>query len=226
MPAEISPARGALDGRLVLLAYALIVGVVLYAVVSAQRSSALAPLDGSGRVTYFIAEGRPESQYRPQDRALATWALRAWERSAGGALRFEPSPEQDALVRLRWVNAGDGQYGEMRPLYVNGRRGAEVFVRPDTDGLGGEMARLARTDPLMRDTIVYLTCVHELGHALGLNHTDDFRDIMYFFGFGGDIPGFFHRYRAQLNRREDIAGVSGLSAGDIDRVSALYGGSR
>jgi hypothetical protein len=45
---------------------------------------------------------------------------------------------------------------------------------------------------------------------------------MYFFGFGGDIPGFFNRYRTQLKRREDIAGVSGLSAGDIERVAALY----
>jgi hypothetical protein len=199
-----------------------ITAVVIYAAVSAQRLPALVPLDDTGRVTYFIAEGTPESQYRPSDRELATWALRAWERSTGGALRFAPSREEEALVRVHWVNAADGQYGEMRPVQVNGRRGAEVFVRPDTDGLGGEMARLARTDPLMRDTIVYLTCVHELGHALGLSHTDDFSDIMYFFGFGGDIPGFFGRYRTQLKTRDDIAGVSGLSAGDIERLAALY----
>lgn len=175
-----------------------------------------------GCVTYFIAEGMPGSEYRPADRDLAEWALGAWETASGGALRFAPAPEADALVRVYWVPASAGQYGEMRPLLVNGRRGAAVFIRPDTNALGDEIARLARADALLRETIVYLTCLHELGHALGLEHTANFADIMYFFGYGGDIPGFFGRYRDRLRTRADIARTTGLSDSDVERVRTLY----
>jgi len=188
----------------------------------AQEPRPLGPLDDRGVVTYFVAAGARDSGYREADRDLAVWALSDWERAARGKLRFEPGDEQTALVRIYWVEAGAGQYGETRAIAVNGRRGAAVFIRPDTDALGPDIGRLAGGDMLFRDTVVYLTCVHELGHALGLRHTAEFADVMYFFGFGGDIPGFFQRYRAQLRARGDIARVSGLSAGDLAQLATLY----
>jgi hypothetical protein len=106
---------------------------------------------------------------------------------------------------------------------VGGQQGAAVFIRPDVDSLGEEIARRARSDALLRDSIVYLTCVHELGHALGLTHTRDFRDIMYFFGYGGDVVEYFGRYRSQIRTRNDIASVSGLSGGDVNRIREIYG---
>ena len=187
-----------------------------------QQPGGPGTLDAQRPISYFIAEGEPGSRYRDGDRELAIWALQAWQRSANGALRFEPGAESTALLRVYWVPANFGQYGEMRPLTVDGRRGAAVYIRPDTDALGEVIGQRARDDPLFRDTVVYLTCLHELGHALGLEHTADHADIMYFFGFGGDIPAFFARYRDQLSSRRDIASVSGLSEGDLSRLRALY----
>ncbi|HET9270449.1 MAG TPA: hypothetical protein VFO31_19870, partial [Vicinamibacterales bacterium] len=126
---------------------AVIVGVAALAAASAasaQPLPTLGPLDASGRVTYFIEDGEPGSTYTPADRDLARWALEAWARASNGRIRFEPSPRAEALVQVHWVPAGGGQYGEMRPMRVGSRRGAAVYIRPDTNGLGPDIAAAAK----------------------------------------------------------------------------------
>lgn len=188
----------------------------------ASNANPLATAPSPDSLTYFIAEGKSGSGYRSADRELALWALQAWQRSAGAGLRFEPALESSALVRVYWAEPDGAEFGETEPLMVHGRRGAAVFIRPDVAALGPDLAQRAAADDLLRDSVVYLTCLHELGHALGLDHTRDFRDIMYFFGYGGDIPAYFARYRAQIKTRSDIAKVSGLSDGDVARIRAIY----
>lgn len=186
------------------------------------RRAAARALDLTLPVPYFVGAGHPEDGFRAGDRELARWALEAWQRAIGPSLTLTPDAEDSAVVRLYWASPTGGQYGEMRSLSVGGRLGAAVFIRPDTSSLGPEIAALTTTDPLLRDTIVYLTCLHELGHAFGLQHTDDVRDVMYSFGFGGDVPEYFGRYRRQLRARGDIARTSALSDGDREHLRALY----
>ena len=165
---------------------------------------------------------RPDTACHPDDPQLAQWAMEAWQKAAGGALKLERvSRREDAHIRILWADGQSGQYGETVPIMVGGKRGAEVHVRPDMSQLGPDISRATSTDALLRDAIVYLTCLHESGHALGLPHTGAFADIMYTFQLGGDISEYFGRYRRRLSTRADIAKNSGLSDADRSRLADI-----
>lgn len=141
------------------------------------------------------------------DAELARWAFEGWQRESGNKIIFTKSATREhARLTVHWAS-GASLYGETQPVTVDGKRGAEIYILPQANA-----TRAA--DPLLRDTIVFLTFVHETGHALGLIHTDNFADIMYSFQYGGDIDAYFDRYRTLLTKRSDIALHSGLSDGD------------
>jgi hypothetical protein len=149
------------------------------------------------------------------DTQLAVWALEAWARTSDGRIAVKAAESQEeAHLRFFWAGGNMHLYGETRPVEVNGHRGAELYILPDLAALGDDIARAGSGDKLYRDSIVYLTCLHETGHALGLPHNRDFEDIMYSFQYGGDIVEYFSRYRRKLKVRDDIKRNSGLNAAD------------
>jgi len=176
--------------------------------------------------TYWIqpcsAEVSHETTCAVGDPELAEWALDAWQRTARQDLTFATATLDHARIRIYWASGRTRLYGEARPIEVDGKHGSAIYVNPDVTQLGEEIYLAAERDPLLREAIVYLTCLHESGHAIGLSHTGKFEDIMYSFGFGGDIVEYFERYRRKIGTRQDIRGESAISAYDRQRVLALF----
>lgn len=159
---------------------------------------------------------------KAKDTELGEWALEAWQREAGGSMTFRRvEAEKDARIRIHWASGADSLYGETQSIVVDGKHGANIYVLPDLRGLGADIAVVGERDDLFREAIVYLTCLHESGHAIGLSHTRNFADIMYSFVYGGDIVQYFGRYRRLIRTREDIRTRSGISDSDREKLRQL-----
>jgi hypothetical protein len=187
-------------------------------------SLAAVALCAAEEYTYWIDPCTPAASKstgcETNDPELGKWAFETWQRESGGALTFRKSEtEAHARIRLHWANGQGSLYGETQSVDVDGKHGAIIYVLPDTSMLGRDIDAATRSDHLLRDSIVYLTCLHESGHALGLPHTAAFADIMYTFRYGGDIVGYFGRYRQLLKARADMPKHSGIS--DADRIALL-----
>ncbi len=174
------------------------------------------PIDVAGPIPYFI--DAPDARGRSHDGWLAERALAAWDDALEGWLCMTPAAATRAAVRVYWGMTGD-RLGLMRAIEAGPYRGGEVYVDPRPEAFHPQLAEACREDPLFRDAVVYSTLLHETGHALGLVHSVEMQDAMY---FGGDFVGFYQAYRAQIETLEDIRRNPGLSREDVSRLRAKY----
>jgi predicted Zn-dependent protease len=154
---------------------------------------------------------------------FAEWAMEAWAKGSGGTLRaVRVAKPEEAEIIFRFVNPRRrGLYGQSTAVQREGKIVSEIVINPSIDSLGPDMAAAVAKDPLYGDVILFLTCVHEAGHALGPVHTRDYADIMYSFEFGGDFVAYFQRYRNRLRSVDDIRATSPLSSGDIRQIKQV-----
>ena len=162
--------------------------------------------------------GYTEAGSRRGDTELVTWALEEWERASNGLFRFHAYPhEGSALLRIYWLPWARGVLGETRPVLSRGGIVATVFIHPDIS----RAIAAARTDSVRRDVILYVVCLHEIGHALGLGDSMNEDDIMWTGGHGRDQM-VYERLRRRVDSRAAIKVTSWLSNTDMARVQALY----
>jgi hypothetical protein len=179
----------------------------------------------NGVITYFISEtlvgsaaASRRQAFKADDPELAGWALGEWQRALKDAVRFRPDTESNASITMYWLPWKPNEHGVTRTRRAGGGFQSTIFVRPDTAHLPPAIAQRAAQDPLYRDVIVYLTCLHEFGHALGLGHSAQPDSVMQ----ARSSQTLFDAIRARVRARGDLRNAAVLSAGDVQDVVRSY----
>jgi predicted Zn-dependent protease len=140
------------------------------------------PWDHSPITVYIDNKSVPE-HYSPTYYEQIEKALEYWEEGGNGNLKYSPVFEivdsQDADIRIRWVEnletvegAPSGVAGYANPRVEDGKF-EKVDIVLEVGNYQGKSWRQ------YGDVTMLTIAKHELGHALGLEHSNDRGDIMY-----------------------------------------------
>jgi matrixin len=164
------------------------------------------------RVAVWIDSSRaPANAAMLVERAMQAWT----DASEGRVTLVRAATRADAAIRVLFVRS-DTTYGEAAPRVDPGTgliAHADVAINADVPD-----------DPIDARIVVYLTALHELGHALGLPHSDTFSAIMYRFRRPDDGARYFGAYRRKLRAMNDVgsARATGLDPEDVAALRNLY----
>lgn len=121
---------------------------------------------------YLPSGNVPVAGYRPDMRTAAQTAFRRWERVAEIPIRFEFVRDSSrAEVIVRWISAfairrtGQADIAWNRAGWI---QHGTLTLATHTNA-GWELS----------DDAIHTVALHEIGHLLGLGHSDDPNDVMY-----------------------------------------------
>lgn len=140
--------------------------------------------------------------YRPALKRIFLQSLDEWSEASEGKLAFEVvKKKDDADIVVQWTDKA--------LQYPNGRKGKEAagityLERVTKDGISFVRIELETynndTQERRSNQSMRSTCLHELGHALGLGHSGYVRDVMFYSSNHKRLLCLSHRDKATIQR--------------------------
>ena len=131
---------------------------------AAQTTVSTAPHWQSGSITVYVPQKEAKT-------AMVQHAFQKWERSSYGNLKFRFVEKEPAQITVEFVNnlsGSDGSVG-LCNLSIEGNYITKANIK------------IVANNKNYSNDMVYTTMLHEIGHALGLNHNErKYRSIMHF----------------------------------------------